>query len=57
MVNIKPFRKYLIPRAKMVVYPRFGFKFHIISNIVPQIIDLSGDFIIKSEDKTLKLRW
>ena len=57
IVNIKQFRKCLILCAKTVVYQRSGFKFHIISNITPQITDLSGDFIRSSEDKTRKLRW
>ncbi|MEM3265265.1 MAG: hypothetical protein QXH07_04850 [Thermoplasmata archaeon] len=56
-MNVKLLRKYLISCAKTVVYPRSNFRFHIISNITPQIIDLVGDFIKKYEDKTLKLRW
>ncbi len=57
IVNIKHPRKYLVPCAKTVVYPRSRFRFHIISNITSQITDLFGDFIRSSEDKTLKLRW
>ncbi len=57
MANIKPLRKCLILCAKTVVDPRYNFRFHIISNITPQIRDLFGDFIRRYEDKTLKLRW
>ncbi len=57
MVNIKPLRKCFILCAKTVVYPRSNFRFHIISNITPQITDLFGDFIMRYEDKTLNLRW
>lgn len=57
IVNVKLLRKYLISCAKTIVYPRSGFRFHIISNITPQITDLFGDFIKKYEDKTLELRW
>ena len=57
IVNVKLLRKYLISCAKTVVYPRSSFRFHIISNITPQITDLFGDFIKKYEDTTLKLRW
>ncbi|MEM0136476.1 MAG: hypothetical protein QXU18_14820 [Thermoplasmatales archaeon] len=57
IVNVKLLKKYLISCAKTVVYPRSSFRFHIISNITPQITDLFGDFIKKYEDKTLKLRW
>lgn len=57
IVNVKLIRKYLISCAKTVVYPRSNFRFHIISNVTPQITDLFGDFITKYKDKTLELRW
>ena len=57
IVNVKLLGKYLISCAKTIVYPGSGFKFHIISNITPQITDLFGDFIEKYEDKTLEMRW
>ena len=57
IVNVKLLKKYLISCAKTVVYPRSSFRFHIISNITPQIMDIFGDFIKKYEDKTLELRW
>jgi hypothetical protein len=57
IVNVKLLKKYLISCSKTVVYPRSNFRFHIISNITPQITDLFGDFIKRYEDKTLNLRW
>ena len=57
IVNVKLLKKYLILCAKTIVYPESGFRFHIISNITPQITDLFGDFIKKYEDTTLNLRW
>ena len=57
IVHVKFPKKYLLPCAETVVYPRSEFRFHIISNITPQITDLSGDVIRKYGDKTLELRW
>ncbi len=47
----------MIPYAKTVVYHRSDFRLHITRNITLQITDISGDFIRRYEDKTLKLRW
>ncbi|MGC8701307.1 MAG: hypothetical protein ACP5R3_06855, partial [Thermoplasmata archaeon] len=55
--NIKLLKKHLISLTKTIIYPEEGLKFHIISNITPQIIHIFGDFIKKYEDKTLILRW
>lgn len=57
IVNVKLLRKYLISCTKMIVYPRSGFKFHIISKITAQVTDLFDDFIKKYEDKISELRW
>jgi hypothetical protein len=43
----------MAPQDHKAHYPRSNFRFHIISNITPQIMDLFGDFIKKNRDKTL----
>ncbi|MGC8693959.1 MAG: hypothetical protein ACP5RY_06930 [Thermoplasmata archaeon] len=55
--NIKLLKKHLISLTKTIIYPEEGLKFHLISNITPQITHIFGDFIKKYEDKTLNLRW
>ncbi|MGC8673428.1 MAG: hypothetical protein ACP5TO_08045 [Thermoplasmata archaeon] len=55
--NIKLLKKHLISLTKTIIYPETGLKFHLISNITPQITHIFGNFIKKYEDKTLNLRW
>jgi len=55
--NIKLLKKHLISLTKTKIYPETGFKFHVISNITPQITHIFGNFIKNYEDKTLNLRW
>ena len=55
--NVKVLKKKLMNLSLTVVYPDYGFRFTIISNITPPIEDLFGDFIEKYSDKSLKLRW
>ena len=56
-VNVKLLKRYLLPCAETVVYQGSGFGFYIISNIIPQIMDLSDDVIRKYGDKTLEPGW
>jgi hypothetical protein len=55
--NIKLLKKHLNLLTKTIIYPETGFKFHVISNITPQITHIFGNFIKNYEDKTLNLRW
>ncbi len=55
--NVKLLKKYLNKLTVTVVYPPNGFRFHILSNISPEIMSILGNFINKYRDKTLPLRW
>jgi transposase len=55
--NVKLLKKYLNNLTLTVVYPKNGFRFHIISNISLEITRILGEFIKKYEDKSLKIRW
>ncbi|MDI6917297.1 MAG: transposase [Thermoplasmatales archaeon] len=55
--NAKLLKKFLINLTETVVYPEKGFRFHILSNVSPQILSIFGDFVYKFEDKSLSLRW
>ena len=55
--NVKLLKKQLINLTHTTVYPPKGFKFTILSNVSPVILELFGDFVWKFEDKSLKLRW
>ncbi len=55
--NVKLLKKYLTKLTVTVVYPPNGFRFHILSNISPEILSILGNFIDKYRDKTLPLRW
>jgi transposase len=55
--NVKLLKKYLINLTETVVYPRKGFRFHILSNVSPPILGIFGDFVWKYRDKSLSLRW
>jgi len=55
--NVKLLKKSLINLSLTVVYPKNGFRFHILSNVSEEILDIFGDFVWKYEDKSLKLRW
>jgi len=55
--NVKLLKKSLINLSLTVVYPPNGFRFHILSNVSPQILAIFGDFVWKYDDKSLNLRW
>jgi len=55
--NVKLLKKSLNNLTLTVVYPRKGFRFHVISNISSEILSILGGFIKKYEDKSLDLRW
>jgi len=55
--NVKLLKKSLINLSLTVVYPKRGFRFHVLSNVSEEILDIFGDFVWKYEDKSLKLRW
>ena len=55
--NVKLLKKYLINLTETVVYPRKGFRFHVLSNVSPQILSVFGVFVWKYRDKSLDLRW
>lgn len=55
--NVKLLKKYLNKLTVTVVYPPNGFRFHILSNISPEILSILGNFIDRYRDKTLPLRW
>lgn len=55
--NVKLLKKYLITLCLTVVYPKSGFRFHILSNISPVVLKIFGDSIWRYEDKSLNLRW
>jgi len=55
--NVKLLKKYLNNLTLTVVYPPKAFKFSILSNISEEIMSILGDFILRYEDKSLKLRW
>jgi transposase len=53
----KLLKKFLINLTLTVVYPEKGFRFHVLSNVSPQILGIFGDFVWKFKDKSLSLRW
>lgn len=55
--NLKLLKKYLNNLTLTVVYPRNAFRFSVLANISEEIRSVLGDFILRYEDKTLKLRW
>jgi len=55
--NAKLLKKYLLNLTLTVVYPRGGFRFHVLSNVTPPIVAMFGDFVWKYRDKSLPLRW
>ena len=55
--NAKLLKKYLLNLTLAVVYPRGGFRFHVLSNVSPPIVAMFGDFVWKYRDKSLPLRW
>jgi len=55
--NVKLLKKSLINLSLTVVYPKKGFRFHVLSNVSEEILDIFGNFVWKYEDKSLKLRW
>lgn len=55
--NVKLLKKYLNNLTLTVVYPKNAFRFTILSNISEEIRSILGDFVLKYEDKSLKLRW
>jgi transposase len=55
--NVKLLKKHLQNLTLTVVYPENRFKFTILSNITPEIMELFGDFLRGYEDKSLSLRW
>lgn len=55
--NLKLLKKYLRNLTLTVVYPENRFRFSILSNISEEVRWILGDFILKYEDKSLKLRW
>ncbi|MBI3190337.1 hypothetical protein HYZ41_01390 [archaeon] len=55
--NVKLLKKYLNNLTLTVIYPRNAFKFTVLSNISEEIKSILGDFILRYEDKSLKLRW
>lgn len=55
--NIKLLKNFLNNLTLTIVYPKKGFRFHVISNVSSEIMHLMGGFIKKYEDKSLELRW
>lgn len=55
--NLKLLKKYLNNLTLTVVYPRNAFRFSVLANISEEILSVLGDFILRYEDKSLKLRW
>jgi transposase len=55
--NVKLLKKYLNNLTLTVVYPPKAFKFKILSNVSEEIKSILGDFVLRYEDKSLKLRW
>lgn len=55
--NARLLKKYLNNLTLTVVYHPKCFRFTILSNISKEIRSVLGDFILKYEDKSLKLRW
>jgi transposase len=53
----KLLKKFLINLTLTVVYPEKGFRFHVLSNVSPQILGIFGNFVWKFEDKSLSSRW
>jgi len=57
MKNAKLLKKFLINLTLTVVYPKDRFRFCILSNVSPQILEIFGDFVWKYQDNSLNLRW
>jgi transposase len=55
--NVKLLKKHLINLTLTYVYPENRFRFTVLSNVSPEILELFGDFVWKYRDKTLNLRW
>jgi len=55
--NVKLLKKHLINLTLTYVYPKNRFRFTVLSNVSPEILELFGDFVWKYRDKTLDLRW
>lgn len=55
--NVKLLKKHLINLTLTYVYPKNRFRFTVLSNVSPEILELFGDFVWKYRDKTLNLRW
>ncbi len=55
--NVKLLKKYLTNLTLTFVYPENGFRFQVVSNVSPPILELFGDFWRKYETKNLHLRW
>ncbi len=55
--NIKLLKKFLINMTLTVIYPKGRFRFQVVSNVLPEIEVLFGDFWRKYETKNLHMRW
>jgi transposase len=55
--NVKLLKKNLINLTLTYVYPENRFRFTILSNVSPEILELFGSFVWKWRDKSLALRW
>ena len=55
--NVKLLKKFLTNLTVTFVYPSGRFRFTIVSNISPPILELLGDFVHRYETKDLDLRW
>lgn len=55
--NIKLLKKYLINLTLTFVYIENMFRFQVVSNVLPEIEELFGDFWRKYETKNLNARW
>jgi transposase len=55
--NVKLLKKFLINLTVTIVYPKNRFRFTVLSNVSPPILDIFGDFVWKYRDKSLDLRW
>jgi transposase len=55
--NLKLLKKYLESMTVTTVNDKSIFKFRILSNVLPEIRLILGDFVENYEDKSLNLRW
>jgi transposase len=55
--NAKLLKKFLINLTLTMVYPKKRFRFSVLSNVSPQILEIFGDFVWSYQDKSLNLRW